>query len=62
MSKSSVVRAPDNATLRDCWWGIHYDARGIERERKTFPSREKARAWVKAQKARERGDLTEAAE
>jgi hypothetical protein len=63
MSKASVVKAEPYLSGKNLgWWGVHYDARGVERERKTFASRELARAWVQAQKRRERGDLSEAAE
>ena len=57
--KPSVER--DTGPVVPCWWGIHYDVRGIERERKTFRTRDLARIWVKAQKAKEHGDLKEGA-
>ena len=65
--KASVVRGSGTAIalpeMRDAWWGIHYDTRGLERERRSFRTRDEARAWVKEMKAKERGELkgTEAA-
>ena len=56
------MTSPGPSVIKDThrgWWGIHYDQRGVERTRQSFRSREDARAWVKAQKARERGDLRE---
>ncbi len=52
--KLSVVKAE----LRG-WWGVHYDEHGIERSRQSFQTRKEAREWVRAMKAKERGDLRE---
>lgn len=61
MKKSSVIRA-ESAEDDLHWCGVFYDAHNMERERRFFRTRSEARAWVAAQKRREKGDLREAAE
>lgn len=59
MKKQSVAKSSNARTGQAIWWGIHYDEHGLERERRSFETRKEAREWVRAMKAKERGDLRE---